>query len=266
MLKGNRTVEEIVEFFRTYQMEGGFSLEPRVYRQKSGSSSRQSSVEPEPEDLGDKLSLKVKTRDIADEITSNNGREKSNECINDNKNKSKGSQNKMPVVDLKNRSDPRDLNKNLSSKTNQDCDSKDTTINAETITDTKERELNVTEMIQQSLSNLDNMVRNVETEIVDLSTLREGTSCESDQGVTKLNFHENKSVNNHNTAEKSAARNVFDLVDADYIKRMIPFMHPKSRNHTFKYFLGKVDEVVETVGKDKLLNADILDIMQFRYN
>ena len=57
MLKRGKTVEEIVEFFRTYQMEGGLSFEPRVYRQ-SRSSSRQSSVEPE-EELADKISFKV---------------------------------------------------------------------------------------------------------------------------------------------------------------------------------------------------------------
>ena len=40
-----------------------------------------------------------------------------------------------------------------------------------------------------------------------------------------------------NTSTPPKRRNVFDIVDADFIKRMIPFMHPSSRNHTFKYFL-----------------------------
>ena len=66
------------------------------------------------------------------------------------------------------------------------------------------------------------------------------------------------------TTNPPKRRNVFEIVDADFIKRMIPFMHPSSRNHTFKYFLEKVDEVVETVGEDKLIDEDILDIMQFR--
>ena len=94
MLKGNKTVEEIVEFFRTYQMEGGLSFEPRVYRQ-SRSSSRQSSVEPE-EDLGDKLSFKVKTRDNANEIL-NQGRDKSNENTN---NSVAGSSEAKEITDL----------------------------------------------------------------------------------------------------------------------------------------------------------------------
>ena len=68
MLRGNRTVEEIVEFFRTYQMEDGVSFEPRVYR-KSRSSSRQSSVEPDDDILDNaaknNLTFKVKARDKA---------------------------------------------------------------------------------------------------------------------------------------------------------------------------------------------------------
>ena len=68
MLRGNKTVEEIVEFFRTYQMEDGVSFEPRVYR-KSRSSSRQSSVEPDDDILDNaaknNLNLKIKARDKA---------------------------------------------------------------------------------------------------------------------------------------------------------------------------------------------------------
>ena len=261
MLKGNRTVEEIVEFFRTYQMEGGLSFEPRVYRQ-SRSSSRQSSVEPE-EELGDKLAFRVKTRDNANDIM-NQGREKSIE--NDSNS----------VVDFNGSSKQKentDLHKNVACKPSQDGHCKDTkeaeeSNDCETIDDVKEKGWNsATEKIEKSLFNLDSLVRNVETEnrlVEKLSSMPARQSFESDQDSTNRNMNEKEMLIGQIAPENSAPRNVFDLVDADFVKRMIPFMHPKSRNHTFKYFLEKVDEVVETVGEDKLLNSEILDLMQFR--
>ena len=58
---------------------------------------------------------------------------------------------------------------------------------------------------------------------------------------------------------------LLDTINADFLKRSIPFMHPKTRKHSFKFFLEKVDEVVETVDEDPGLgDDDILDIMQFR--
>ena len=245
-------MEEIVEFFRTYQMEGGLSFEPRVYRQ-SRSSSRQSSVEPE-EELADKLSFKVKTRD-----NGNTNETRSNENTSQNKNS----------VDEKRSSEPKDntdLHTNASGKINGDGDTKGTKELQESndVDVVKEKGWgNATEKMEQSLtlSNLDNMVRNVETEnriVEKLSKISERKGHEPDQEVsTNINFCENMT-------ENSPPRNVFDLVDADFIKRMIPFMHPKSRNHTFKYFLDKVDEVVEAVGEDKILNSEILDLMQYR--
>ena len=253
LLKRGKTVEEIVEFFRTYQMEGGLSFEPRVYRQ-SRSSSRQSSVEPE-EELADKLSFKVKTRD-----NGNSNETRSNE---------NNSQNKNSADDLKRTSEPKentDLQTNASCKINEDGDMQDTKELQESndVDVVKEKGWgNATEKMEQSLtlSNLDNMVRNVETEnriVEKLSKISERKGHEPDQKVsTNINFCENMT-------ENSPPRNVFDLVDADFIKRMIPFMHPKSRNHTFKYFLDKVDEVVEAVGEDKILNSEILDLMQYR--
>ena len=261
MLKGNRTVEEIVEFFRTYQMEGGLSFEPRVYRQ-SRSSSRQSSVEPE-EELGDKLFIKVKTRDNVNDFM-NQGREKSIE------NESKS------VMDLDRSSKQRentDLLKNVACKPSQDGHCKDTkeaeeSNDCETIDDEKGKGWNsATEKIEKSLFNLDSLVRNVETEnrlVEKLSSMPARQSHEPDQDSTNKSINEKKTRIDQITPENSAPRNVFDLVDADFVKRMIPFMHPKSRNHTFKYFLEKVDEVVEAVGEDKLISSEILDLMQFR--
>ena len=226
-------------------MEGGLSFEPRVYRQ-SRSSSRQSSVEPE-EDPGDKLSFKVKTRDNANEIM-NQGKEKSNENTSQNNNSVAGSKDKMEKSSLD--GDCKDTKE--FQEGNEGDDGKDKGWN------------NATEKIEKSLFNLDSLVRNVETEnrivekLTNMSITRQ--NHESDQDSTNLIMNEKMS-----DKDFTSPRNVFDLVDADFVKRMIPFMHPKSRNHTFKYFLDKVDEVVETVGEDKLLNSDILDLMQFRY-
>ena len=252
MLKRGKTVEEIVEFFRTYQMEGGLSFEPRVYRQ-SRSSSRQSSVEPEETELADKISFKVKTRD--------------NGNTNETRSNENNSQNKNSADDLKRSSEPKDnteLHTNASCKINEDGDMQDTKELQETndVDVVKEKGWgNATEKMEKILSNLDNMVRNVETDnriVEKLSKISERKGHEPDQEVsTNINFCENMTDN-------SPTRNVFDLVDADFIKRMIPFMHPKSRNHTFKYFLDKVDEVVEAVGEDKILNSEILDLMQYR--
>ena len=251
MLKRGKTVEEIVEFFRTYQMEGGLSFEPRVYRQ-SRSSSRQSSVEPE-EELADKISFKVKTRD--------------NGNTNETRSNENNSQNKNSADDLKRSSEPKDntdLHTNASCKINEDGDMQDTKVLLETnnVDVVKEKGWgNATEKMEKILSNLDNMVRNVETDnriVEKLSKISERKGHEPDQEVsTNINFFENM-------IDNSPTRNVFDLVDADFIKRMIPFMHPKSRNHTFKYFLDKVDEVVESVGEEKILNSEILDLMQYR--
>ena len=103
-----------------------------------------------------------------------------------------------------------------------------------------------------------------ELHVEKLSNMSFRQNNESDPDSTNLNMMEKMTDKDYTSLENSAPRNVFDLVDADFVKRMIPFMHPKSRNHTFKYFLDKVDEVVETVGEDKLLNSEILDLMQFR--
>ena len=138
-------MEEIVEFFRTYQMEGGLSFEPRVYRQ-SRSSSRQSSVEPE-EDPGDKLSFKVKTRDNTNE-SMNQGREKSIENNSQNNNSVAGSKDKMVKSSLDGGcKDTKEFQEG-----NEGDDGKDRGWN------------NATEKINKSLFNLDSLVRNVETE------------------------------------------------------------------------------------------------------
>ena len=45
MLKGGKTVDEIIEYFKSYSIDDGMGFEPRYYR--SNKSSRQSSIEPE---------------------------------------------------------------------------------------------------------------------------------------------------------------------------------------------------------------------------
>ena len=108
----------------------------------------------------------------------------------------------------------------------------------------------------------DSLVRNIDTEFVSNTTeriLMKTSNC-------PIHGHDDSLKCKHDDQNDSneSKRNVFDIVDADFIKRMIPFMHPSRREHTFRYFFDKVHEVVESVGADKLLDDDVLDIMQFR--
>ena len=64
-----------------------------------------------------------------------------------------------------------------------------------------------------------------------------------------------------NEPPKVKERNVFDILDADYLKRMIPYMHPSSQKYTFGYFFDRVHEVCD--GKN-LEEKDTIDVMQFR--
>ena len=75
----------------------------------------------------------------------------------------------------------------------------------------------------------------------------------------------NAGIDDDSNYSQDKAKNILDTINADFLKRSIPFMHPKTRKHSFKFFLEKVDEVVETVDEDPGLgDDDILDIMQFR--
>ena len=86
-----------------------------------------------------------------------------------------------------------------------------------------------------------------------------------DSGSTKNASKDGTSKKNSSNMNNKQKRNIFDFLDADYLKRMIPFMHPDSKNHTFKYFIDKVHEVVDSVADTiKLVDDEVLDIMQFR--
>ena len=95
-------------------------------------------------------------------------------------------------------------------------------------------------LAEDRLNQDDDKVRNIDTDLMNA-------------GIDDENYSQDK------------AKNILDTINADFLKRSIPFMHPKTRKHSFKFFLEKVDEVVETVDEDPgLRDDDILDIMQFR--
>ena len=50
-------------------------------------------------------------------------------------------------------------------------------------------------------------------------------------------------------------------MDTDHVKRTVPYMHPDTKKHTFKFFEERVHKVVDGKG---LLENDILDVMEFR--
>ena len=56
-------------------------------------------------------------------------------------------------------------------------------------------------------------------------------------------------------------RNIFDILDADYLTRMIPYMHPDSQKCTFRFFFDRVHEVCDGKG---LGENEIIDVIQFR--
>ena len=60
---------------------------------------------------------------------------------------------------------------------------------------------------------------------------------------------------------KTKSRNVFDILDSDFLKRTIHYMHPNSKQHTFQFFEDRVHDVVNGKG---LVEDDVLDVMQFR--
>ena len=80
-------------------------------------------------------------------------------------------------------------------------------------------------------------------------------NCMNQQNDSKYN------TNAENEGQKKKDTNVFDILEADYLKRMIPYMHPDSKKHTFRFFIDRVHEVCDGKG---LLETDVLDVMQFR--
>ena len=98
-------------------------------------------------------------------------------------------------------------------------------------------------------------------DIVDIK-MKSSYSNSSDNKVKneeKHVFGENIKLNKGNT--KSKSRNVLDSLDVDYLKQMIPYMHPSTKKHTFQFFEDRVHDVVDNKG---LRENDILDVMQFR--
>ena len=248
MLKGTETVDEIVEFFKNYKFDEGGGFEPKVYR--SNKSSRQSSVEPSEEDISDKLSGLRGTK-----LNKNNGdnhRKSSNNLDSSSNLKANKSKHSNKDADHDNHAAQRIDRSRTSSETVPDLQE----INRPVHSGDNDNDSVQKEIIKNNYdATQDKYVRNIDATTTS-SNLNTTSTSESNKNNNKEQSQEN--------CPPVKTRNVFDFVDADFVKRMIPFMHPSSKNHTFKYFLEKVDEVVKTIGKDKLIDEDILDLMQFR--
>ena len=61
--------------------------------------------------------------------------------------------------------------------------------------------------------------------------------------------------------ETKKERSVFDILNADYLSKMIPYMHPDSQRCTFRFFFDRVHEVCDGKGRTE---KDILDVIQIR--
>ena len=252
MLKGSQTVDEIVEFFESYVNEDYpiFCLKSTRSRQQSRQASEEPADIPHLRDLSDQLKRVKKHSNQSQKQTSNFLNAPSRDSAN-------SKQNNIVL--------------------NTDTPEKDT----KTEIDTFEEEDNMEDLLNENQpktneiqkpeinANLDKLNKRKygKTNIASNET-KNGTTIESTNNVTKLDSNTNHQIKtnisfgieqNKTTVKKK--KNVFDILDADYVKRTIPYMHPDTKKHTFRFFKDKVHEVVDGKG---LFENDILDVMEFR--
>ena len=62
--------------------------------------------------------------------------------------------------------------------------------------------------------------------------------------------------------DEKRKHSVFEVVEADNTAKLIPYMHPDTRKHTFQYFFDKVHQVCDPI--IELVEEDVIDVMQLR--
>ena len=88
--------------------------------------------------------------------------------------------------------------------------------------------------------------------------------CEDGIGNSIIPIIEITTVDNKpdmKKVEEKKGRSVFDILDADYLAKMIPYMHPDSKICTFGFFFDRVHEVCDGNG---LTEKEVVDVIQFR--
>ena len=228
MLEGGKTIDEIIEYFKNYTVEDGRFFEPRFYR--SNRSSRQSSLEPDDDSYNSSNEFNLKSFP------------KKSSCKN---NSSSRLLNVPDLHDGKYRNGPNisseDDNMNSAVNGNGDINVKNRDFGPDSgydsYNDMKDKYKDLV-LGNENTSEEDDLVRNIE---VDVSGR---TSTDS------------------NSEDEKRNRSVFDFVGADNTAKMIPYMHPDSRQHTFQYFFDKVHQVCDPI--EELVEEDVIDVMQCR--
>ena len=242
MLKGSSTVDEIVEYFKNYVNEDRPKFDAKAYR---SSRSRQTSVEPAAE------AEKADLRNLNDQLKRVDKRAKSTEPANKFSNQTKfGNVLNVPTNLAKN---------NTMKQNNEGMDEHDNILDDIIIindNDKKdEQDMNEIDLMSRNRKNGSTNVPPTLNNSKNVKSIEDSKSSEI-KPVTVIEKDQIKKKK-----EPKKIRNVFDILDADYIKRTIPYMHPSSKKHTFRFFEDRVHDVVDGKG---LLENDVLDVMEFR--
>ena len=226
-LRGSSTVEEIVEFFKNYVPQSNLNLDIGRCR------SRQSSEEPKSEEQKEIKKGTSKPKNQTGELSANSMNTKNlappghqtgtSVDLDEAKNNNTGKNNNNPRKSVDMDKSNNDIAGNIDKKNNDENDKDD----------------------NDKESNENKNVPSIQIE---------ETPC-----ITSQNNSNEKDGDTESNNKKE--RNVFDILDADYLKRMIPYMHPSSKKHTFRFFIDRVHQVCDGKG---LIENDILDVMQFR--
>ena len=190
-------------------------------------SSRQSSTEPEDPPIDQFLNLKTTARRKSSSTTKKNQN-------NQDLLKRKSSESKSEDANTNNSENENEERDKSHSKSNTDDNDSDTDGFAKIIETNDSNQIS-SEGFDRKLNDADENKNSFKMEV------KNDYTHDSSVRNLDLNFGENE--------EKK--RNIIDLLDGDYINRMIPFMHPETKIHTFKYFIERVHEVVDNVGADK---------------
>ena len=236
MLEGGKTIDEIFEYFKNYTVEDGLVFEPRFYR--SNRSSRQSSMEPDDDSYNSSTETNLKSIP------------KKRLCKNNN-----STSRLLNVPDLRDGKHrniaPQDENKNdqrfsaVNANGNGDININNRDLGPDLTgyeTDDNYNDMNdkYSDLVfgNGNTSEEDNLVRNIEVEV----SSRKSTDSSPEDEKRK--------------------HSAFDFVGADKTAKIIPYMHPDTRKHTFQYFFEKVHQVCDPI--EELVEEDVIDVMQCR--
>ena len=89
-----------------------------------------------------------------------------------------------------------------------------------------------------------------------------GKTSEEDNLVRNIEVDVSGKSTDFNPEDDKREHSVFEVVEADNTAKLIPYMHPDTRKHTFQYFFDKVHQVCDPI--IELDEEDVIDVMQLR--